>query len=122
MVAQHPVGHGHFGRQGLQRVEPLVGVFHVALQLPVLLFQGYLIVHEGVVVPNLPQHSRIRAYRERHGNSTNDGQHRQSVEHVSRNDQLTHLTRRRRDEKCIALTCHASKAPHAYLSFSFSIC
>src|SRR6266568_40654 len=61
MVAQHAVGHGHFGRERLEGIEPLVGVVHGALELPVLLLEGFLVMPEGVVVAHLPEHSGVRA-------------------------------------------------------------
>src|SRR6266516_1197069 len=61
MVAQHAVGHGHFGRERLEGIEPLVGVVHGALELPVLLLEGFLVMAEGVVVADLPEHSGVRA-------------------------------------------------------------
>ena len=56
MIPQHPVGHGYFRRKGLQRIEALVGVVDGALQLLVLLFEGFLIVAESVVVADFPEH------------------------------------------------------------------
>ena len=56
MVAEHAVRHGHFGGQRLERIEALVGVVDRALELPVLLLERFLIVPEGVVVADLPEH------------------------------------------------------------------
>jgi len=44
MIAEHPVGHGHFSRQGLQRIKPLVGVGDGTLELLILLLRVSLIV------------------------------------------------------------------------------
>ena len=106
MITQHPVGHGHFCRQGLQRIEPLVGVVHRSLQLPVLLFKSFLVVAEGVVIPNLPKHSRIGANRYGNANRPNERQHANSMEQIGRHDKLFELTWGRRDIERIALTPH----------------
>src|SRR5260370_32587182 len=61
MIAQHAVGHGHFGRERLEGIEPLVGVVHGALELPVLLLEGFLVMAEGVVFSDLPEHWGVSA-------------------------------------------------------------
>src|SRR5882757_4458653 len=73
MVAKHAVGHGHFGGQRLQRVQALVGVGDGILEILVLTFEGLLIVAEGVVVANLPKHSRVGPGRRDDGDPANDG-------------------------------------------------
>src|SRR6266446_3493135 len=119
MVTEHAVRHSYFRRQGLERIEALVGVANGALKLLILLLERFLVVAESVVVPDFPKHSRIRAYRRRHGNTPNKGEYRDSVQHISRHDDLPELPRSRRDIERIAL------APHAYRVLSdqqISVC
>src|SRR5258707_13678344 len=111
MIAQHPVGHGHFCRQGLQRIKALVGIVDGALKLLILLLEGFLIVAKSVVVADFPQHSRIRSHGSRNADRADERQDREAMQHVSRHDKLFELTRRRRDIECVALTPHAYRAP-----------
>src|SRR6266404_408194 len=73
MVAKHAVGHGNFGGQGLQGVQALVSVGDGVLQILILALEGLLIVAEGVVVANLPKHSRVGPGRGDDGDPANDG-------------------------------------------------
>src|SRR5260370_7356977 len=61
MVAQHSVSHGHFCRQGLQGIKALVGIVDGTLQLLILLLEGFLTVPTTVLIPSLPQHSRVKS-------------------------------------------------------------
>src|ERR1700674_2104981 len=56
MVAEHPIGHGHFRGERLERIEPLIGVGDRALELLILLLEGFLVVAKSVVVADLPEH------------------------------------------------------------------
>src|SRR6266478_6976262 len=114
MIAQDPVGHGHFGRQGLQRIKPLVGVVDSSLEWLILLLEGFLIVAKSVVVANFPEHPRIRAHRRRYTDGPNKGQDRETVQHIRGHDKLSELTGRRRDIERIALTPHAYRASQAF--------
>src|SRR5260370_24623663 len=119
MIAQDPVGHGHFGRQGLQRIKPLVGVVDSGLELLILLLEGFLIVAKSVVVANFPEHPRIRSHSSRYADSPDEGQYRETMQHVRGHDKLFELTRRRRDRKRKRLTPHAYRAPQAFQFYVF---
>src|SRR6267154_5464334 len=73
MVAKHAVGHGHFGGQRLQRVQALVGVGDGVLQILILALEGLLVVAEGVVVADLPKHSRVGPGRRDDSDPADDG-------------------------------------------------
>ena len=76
VIAHHAISHGDFGGQGLQGVEPLVGVLNARLQLAILLLKGFLVVAKGVVIPDLPEHAAVRTDGSRDSNAANDGQDR----------------------------------------------
>src|SRR3989454_12479806 len=111
MIAQHPVSHGHFCRQGLQGIKALVSIVDGTLKLPILLFEGFLIVAKSVVIADFPEHTRIRAHSSRNADRPDERQDRDAVQHVSGYDKLFELTRRRSDIECVALTPHAYRAP-----------
>ena len=79
VVAQHAVGHGHFGRERLQGVEALVGIVDRGLQLAVLLSPGLQFVANGVVISNFPEHSGVRGDRGGYTDSPNQGQNGDTV-------------------------------------------
>src|SRR5882724_4512791 len=119
MITQYAIGHCHFCCQGLQGIQALVGVVHGALELLILLLEGFLIVTESVVVAHFPEHPRIRPHRRRNAYGPDKRQYRKAMQYVRRHDKLLQLTWRRRDIKCIALTPHEFRAPQALL---FDVC
>ncbi len=72
MIPEHPVGHGHFCRQRLQRIKALVGVVDGGLQLPVLLLGGLQLMPHGIVVAHFPEHPRIGAQRGRYADCSDE--------------------------------------------------
>ena len=80
MIAQHAVGHRHFCSQGLNGFQALIGINDSALELLILLLQGFLIVAKRVIVADLPQHSRIGAYGYSHADRSDDRQYGNTVQ------------------------------------------
>ena len=79
VVAQHAVGHGHFGREGLEGIEALVGIVDRGLQLAVLLSPGLQFVANGVVISNFPEHSGVGGDGGGYADSPNQGQNGDTV-------------------------------------------
>ena len=73
MIAQHAVGHGHFGREGLQGIKALIGVVNGGLQLAVLLRSGFQFVAHRIVISDFPEHTGVRGHGGGHADSTNQG-------------------------------------------------
>src|SRR6266699_3805091 len=111
MIAKPLGSPGHFGCQGLQGIKALVGVVDGCLQLPVLLLGGLQLMPHRIVVADFPEHPRIRANSNRHRDTTDERQYANTVQHISRYDELPELARRRRDIERVALTPHDEWAP-----------
>jgi len=73
-----------------------------------------LIVPEGVVIADLPEHPRVGPGGGDDGNSADDGQNGYAVQYVRRHDKLLQLTWRRRDKERVGLTLHSCKGPQAF--------
>src|SRR5690242_19146986 len=103
MIAQHSIGHGHFGGERLQRIKALVCIVYSGLQLLVLALEGFLVVAQGVVVSDLPKHPRVRADGRGYGYRADERENRKTMQQVCGYDKLLQLAGRRSNIERIVL-------------------
>ena len=82
--ARNAVSRSHFTGEGLQGIQPLIGVFYLGLELAVLLLQAVLLAAKRIVIRRLPEHSRIGAHARQNRNTAHNRQNRQHMEDEKR--------------------------------------
>ena len=71
------VRHSDFAREGLERIQLLVRVRDLSLQILILLLQTRLLAAHCVVIRHFPEHSAVRSERRSYRNAANQRKRKQ---------------------------------------------
>src|SRR5208283_2980752 len=82
-----------------------------------LLLPDVAFLAHGIIVADLPKHAAVRADRTDYGDATNNGESRQSVQHIGGHDKLSELAWRGSNIERVVLSANHWKAPQASLLF-----